>query len=207
MGRRWVLVTLLAMLWPLLWLLAWRAFLFGALEPTPSAGVAVFSASTGGTFAQWLTFVVGVVFVLLAAFLLGFGRTLVRENERPCGTVTMAVGLIIGVIALTLPLLFSQVQSLIVDEPAEKVTLQTKWLYWVQAEEMAFADINRVQRREERQWISPARQACRVVVNLKLFAHNNSRLELPPYLRDDEIASAIGNATGKEVVRFGDREC
>ena len=166
--------------WNVAWVLAWQNLLFDAFARSSSAGVTAFANTDGRALEVWIT--AGIGFVLGAA-----GLALLASSSQvfPAREPLLASRLWrIGGIALTLAglsllILFPSTISVVIDEPAERVAVETRWLYWKTAEALAADDVERVSFRDYRLSVGPRPEHCKVQTGLSIVDHNRNALAVP----------------------------
>ena len=205
--RRWVILAFLATLWPLAWLLLWQIYLFDVLEATSKPGVTVLTHGGRRSLELWFVTGFGVVF-LLVSVLFFFAGSAFRVEAVRCALAFRVAGAGLALVALPLPFLYPRVESIILDEPGKAIAMQTRWLYWVEDDAIAFADIDRIQHRKERFFVEGG--VCLQFVTLKVIANDRSRIEMPRGLRTDSMALAIAEAaeaSPRQIENITDYRC
>ncbi len=194
--------------WNVAWALAWQNLLFDAFARGSSAGVTVFANTDGRALEVWIT--AGVGFVLGAA-----GLALVASSSQvfPAREPLLASRLWrIGGIALTLAglsllILFPSTVSVVIDEPAERVAVETRWLYWKTAEGLAVDDVERVSFRDYRLAVGPRPEDCKIQTGLSVVDHNRNALAVPAGFDHEAVANGIADTLGIRLEVIGVREC
>ena len=205
--RRWVILCFLATLWPLAWLLLWQVYLFDVLEASSKPGVTVLTHGGRRSLELWLVTGFGIVF-LLASVLLLFAGSSMRTEAAKCAVAFRVAGASLLLVVLPLPLIYPRVESIVLDEPARAIAVQTRWLYWEESDAIAFADIDRIQHMKLR-WLVEG-GVCLSVVTLKVIANDRAVIAMPDGLRTDAMARAIADAagaSGRQIENITDHRC
>ena len=194
--------------WSVAWALAWQNLLFKAFARGPSPGVTVFANTDGRAVEVWITASIG--FVLAAA-----GLALVASSSQvfPARKPLLVSRLWrIGGIALTLAglsllILFPSTVSVVIDEPAERVAVETRWLYWKTTEGIAVENVDRVSFRDYRLSVGPTPEDCKVQTGLSIVDHNRNPLAVPAGFNHEAVANGIADTLGIRLEVIGVREC
>ena len=194
--------------WNVAWVLAWQNLLFDAFARSSSTGVTAFANTDGRALEVWIT--AGIGFVLGAA-----GLALLASSSQvfPAREPLLASRLWrIGGIALTLAglsllILFPSTISVVIDEPAERVAVETRWLYWKTAEALDADDVERVSFRDYRLSVGPRPEHCKVQTGLSIVDHNRNALAVPAGFDHEAVANGIADTLGIRLEVIGVREC
>jgi hypothetical protein len=194
---------LVSLAWPVAWLLLWRVFLFDALVPSASTGQTIYNDNQQTKEVLWIVFAFSVALIAFASLLLPYSSQ-VRRNSSGWGTGVRVTAVVLGLVAVSLPLMFPRVDAVVLDESAETISLESRWLYTSEAKTIAFDVIERIQWREEG---ILERGECYPVTTLKVLANDFSQIALPRDLRLESIALEFSEATQLPIELIGGQTC
>ena len=194
--------------WNVAWVLAWQNFLFDAFAHGSSAGVTVFANTDGRGPEVWITAAVG--FVLGAAGLaLWASSAQVFPAREPllASRLWRISGIALTLIGLSLIILFPSTVSVVIDEGAARVAVETRWLYWKTTEGLAADDVDRVSFRDYRLSVGPRPEDCKVQTGLSIVDRHRNALAIPAGFDHEAVANGIADKLGIRLEVIGVQEC
>lgn len=194
--------------WNVAWVLAWQNYLFGAFAGSPSAGVTVFANTDGRAVEVWITAAFGFVIGATGLALLASSRQVFPAGEPLLASRSWRIGgATLTLLGLSLLILFPSTVSIVIDEHAERVAMETRWLYWKTTEAFAVADVDRVSFRHYRLSVGPRPEDCKVQTGLSIIDRQSNVLAVPAGLDHEAVADGIVSRLGVRLEVIGVREC
>lgn len=210
MGRlwyKWPLAFGLVIGWTFVWTSAWRSSLFERSYRESGAGTTVFTATGGDLRVLWVAAGVGLAVASLGVGFLVLRNTFGRGSPQ-WDRVWLVAGSALTLLGLSLPILYPSATSLVIDEPAQVVALERRWLYAETAEAVAFDDIKKVNLRVERRLLRIGdEEACQVGRGFSIVSNDRTWLEMPGEFATEEIAVMVAGIAGAPLEQLGAREC
>ena len=206
--RIWLPGILMMAGWNVAWVLAWQNFLFDAFARSASAGVTVFANTDGRALEVWITAAVGFVIGATGIALLASSRQVFPAGEPLLASRSWRIGgATLTLIGLSLLILFPSTVSVVIDERAERVAVETRWLYWKTTEGLAADDVDRVSFRDYRLSVGPRPEDCKVQTGLSIVDNHRNALAIPAGFDHEAVANGIADTLGIRLEVIGVREC
>jgi hypothetical protein len=114
----------------------------------------------------------------------------VSDELKKGGVLFATAGVVMGLGALSMPVLFPQVDSIVIDEVAGEVALETRWLCWEERDTIEVADIDRIQHRTLNLWLG---QQCLDFITVHVIANDRTSIATPKGLRTKAMAALIAS--------------
>ena len=206
--RIWLPAMALMTGWNVAWGLAWQNYFFEAFATSSSAGVTVFANTDGRAPEVWITAAIGFVIAAVGLALLAS-----RSQVFPAGEPLLASrswrigGATLTLVGLSLLILFPSTVSVVIDEPAERVAVETRWLYWKTTEGLAVDDVDRVSFRDYWLSVGPRPEDCIVQTGLSIVDRHRNALAVPAGFDHEAVANGIVDRLGIRLEVIGVREC
>ena len=206
--RTWLPGIALMAGWNVAWMLAWQNYLFGAFAGSSSVGVTVFANTDGRALEVWITAAVGFVIGATGlAMLASSGQLFPARESLLAGRLWRIGGTTLTLVGLSLLILFPSTVSVVIDEPAERVVVETRWLYWKTTDGLSVDDVDRVSLRDYRLSVGPRPEDCNVQTGLSIVDRNRNAIAVPSGFDHEAVANGIADTLGVRLEVIGVREC
>ena len=194
--------------WNVAWILAWLNFVFDALARSSSAGVAVFANTDGRALEVWITAVIGFVIGATGLALLASSSQVFPDRKPLLASRLWRIsGIALTLIGLSLLILFPSTVSVVIDEGAARVAVETRWLYWKTTDGLSVDDVDRVSLRNYRLSVGPRPEDCNVQTGLSIVDRNRNAIAVPSGFDHEVVANGIADTLGVRLEVIGVREC
>ena len=189
-------------------MLAWQSFLFDEFARSSGAGVTVFANTDGRATELWITAVVGLVLGAAGLALLA-SRSQVFPAREPllASHLWRISGIALTLVGLSLLILFPSTVSVVIDEGAERLAVETRWLYWKTTVGLAVDEIDRVSFRDYRLSVGPRPEDCKVQTGLSIVDRRRNAVAIPSGFDHEAVANRIADTLDVRLEVIGLREC
>ncbi len=205
--RTWLPLGIPLVGWTLAWVYVWQVELLERYGREAGPGLTVFEDTAGDLRVLWIASGLGL---FLAAVGVSFlvNRVVFAAPSPVWSRVWLVAGVVLTVLGLSLPILFPAKTVLVIDEGAQVVAVESRWLYAASAEVLPFAEIARVNLRVHRslQRVGSG-EACQVGTGLSIVRHDRTWLEVGSGFDHETVASGVSEAVGVPLDRTGADEC
>ena len=203
---KWLAVLGLAIGWTFAWTYVWQTYLFEQFYLEPGPGLTLFTDERGDLRILWIAAAVGLLLTSIGIFFLVHIR-IFGSYSPGWGRVWLVSGTVLTLIGLSLPILYPSTKNLVVDENAETVAMERRWLYAETTESMTFDEIERLNLGVQRRIVRGTQGACQIGMGLSIVRHDRTWLEIPKGFPLEEVAERVGEIAGVPVDFTGRREC
>ena len=205
--RTWIPFVVLLVGWTLGWLLLWQGYLFDRFGRDPEPGLTVFEDTGGDLRILWAAAITGLLLLGVGVAFLAF-KTIFARHSWVWSRLWLVSGIVLIVVGLSFPVLFPSKTTLLVDEQAEVVSLQSRWLYAATTESLSFHELSRINLRvRETLRKIGASEKCLIGTGLSLIREQGQPLRVPGGFDHEAVAARIAKASGAKLDVHDTREC
>lgn len=204
--RRWLPAALLVVGWASGWVVAWQLYLFELLALDPGPGATVFGDEGGDQRTLWIATGISLVLGSIGVFFL-VSSSAFRSYSAGWSRAWLGIGWALIILGLSAPILYPSTTAMAIDEPAQVVALEQRWLYAETAEAVPFDRIRRVSLRVRRTLVGRTARGCQVATGLSIVRFDDTWLEVPNGFDHEAVATWVSDVADVLLESFGTREC
>ncbi len=205
--RTWLAPAIPLVGWTLGWIYVWQAELFERYGREPGPGLTIFEAASDDLRVLWIAAGVGLFLSAVGVSLL-LNRLVFALHSPAWSRVWGVAGALLALVGLSLPLLFPSKTVMVIDERAERFTVESRWLYAATSDVLTFDEIARVNLRVHRTLQRAGnQQACQAATGLSIVLRDRTWLDIPSGYDHEAVASHVADIAGVQLDRTGVDEC
>lgn len=208
LGPKWLPAGLFVVGWASGWFAAWQLYLFELLSLDPAPGLTLFVNERSEQRSLWVGVGTALVLGSLGVFFLVYSRIFRRSQAARWRCLFLGSGVAFTLVGLSATILFPSTTTLVIDEQAEVVRIEQRWLYAGTTEALLFDDIERIGLRVFRTRLTAGTAtACQTVTAASIIRHDKTWLEVPGGFDHEAVANSIVEIANVPLDAYGVRQC